>query len=120
MLFDAAPQDAFVSGTGDAIENHAANPNRRIEHAAARNDGRHGSRGFGAVDDQQDGEPQQFGQFGRTGFAMGVDAVIDAAIAFDDRQITILAMGGVGPPDALRGNQKGIQIVTGSFAGGQG
>ena len=50
---------------------------------------------------------------------MGVDTVIDAAITFDDGQIAVPAMGGVGLPDTLRINQESVQILTGPFPRGQ-
>ena len=50
----------------------------------AQNHRSHGSGGFGAIQDQDYGGIQQFGQFSRAGIPFYIDAVIKSPVAFDN------------------------------------
>jgi hypothetical protein len=77
----------LVAGTGDAVEYDPGDVNTPIKMDTTRDHRRHGSCTFGAIDNQNDGGVKKFCEFRRAGAAFYVQAVIEAAITFDDSNV---------------------------------
>ena len=113
IFFDAAGEDALVPLAGHPVQHHTADMYVRVEGFDTANHGGHGAGGLGGVDAQDYRQAQQLGQLGGAGFPVGVDAVVKAAIAFDDGKIGVLGVRVIRAEDGVAVDEEGVQIVAG-------
>ena len=113
IFFDAAGQDALVPLAGHPVQHHTADIYVRVEGFDTANHGGHGARGLGGVDAQDYRQAQQLSQFSGAGFSVDVDAIVKAAIAFDDGKIGVPGVRVIRSENGIAVNQEGVQIVAG-------
>ena len=112
--FDGLADDGFVAGTGDLVEDDAPDGHLGVEVLAAQHHGGGGAGPHGAVHHQHHRGGQKLGQLRGAIGALGVEAVVEAPVAFDQDGIRLGGMTGHRSQNLVPLHEEGVQIMAGA------
>jgi hypothetical protein len=110
VLLHGPGQDGPVALAGRSVEDHARELEIRFEPLTTEDQGGHGPGHLGAVYDQKNRGLEELGEFGGGAAALDVLAVIQAAAAFDDREVHPECAFPENGLDLLGRHEKRVQI----------
>ena len=112
--FDGLADDGFVARAGDLVEDDPPDGHLGVEVLAAQHHGGGGAGPHGAVHHQHHRSGQKFGQLRGAVGALGVEAVVEAPVAFDQEGIRLGGMAGHRSQNLVPLHEEGVQIVAGA------
>ncbi len=117
VIFDRLAQFAFLPRRAEFVENDARDFHVAVEVLVAEEQWRYAARHADRIDDENDGRAQKLGERGAGVRSLRIDAVMQALVAFDEREIGVAIMLAVDAENLRRALGVEIEIVARPAAG---
>ena len=114
ISLDGLADDGFVAGSGDLVEDDAPDGHLGVEVLTAQHHRGGGAGPHGTVHHQHHRSGQKLGQLRGAVSTLGVEAVVEAPVAFDEEGIRLGAISGHRSQNLVPLHEEGVQIVAGA------